>query len=307
MKKLINAILVAAFICGSLSAQMSRLPYPHINALQSDDVMFSQYQAAVSRARKAIATMDTSIDISPEFYTYTVQKGDDIIDIAARCCIPYDAIVTLNRISSAEEDIVGRTLVLPSLPALYVHETGMSSLETLVSAYVTNMTSPFEGFQLNLFATATETVPVYCVPNALFDGTIRSFFFVPYYRYPLDEGVITSNFGLRSDPFTGRPAHHSGIDIAAKFGTAVHAIAAGTVTETGNDSVLGRYVIIKHKDGRKSVYGHLSTVLVSQETVVKSGTVVGTVGSTGRSTGNHLHLEIRESNIAKDPVKFFKE
>ena len=286
---------------------LSRLPYPEIEDLNTKDVFFNQYSTAVSNARKAIAQLDTSVDITPEFYTYTVKAGETLLEIAVRCCIPYDAIVTLNRISSIEESIEGMRLLLPSLPALYVYAIRESSFEHLVAAFVDKVPSYFEGFEIAVFYDLSNFEHVYCLPNALFDGTIRSLFFLPYYQYPLDSRRVTSEFGLRKDPFTGQDSHHSGIDIAAPLGTTVRAIAGGTVVKTGYDNILGNYIIIAHTDGRESVYGHLSSIFVGQNDTVKSGTHIGTVGSTGRSTGNHLHLEIREQHTPVNPRTFLKD
>ena len=283
------------------------LPYPEISNLETSDIFFSQYSAAVANARKAIAANDSTVDITPEFYTYRVKADDTVVSIAARCCIPYDAIVTLNRIANASEDITGKLIILPSLPALYVHKNPSSALENLIANYVDQAESPFAGFEFPVFADADSPSSVFCLPNALFNGTVRAFFFQPYYEYPVENGWVSSPFGMRRDPFTGKNCHHSGLDIAAPLGTSVHAITAGVVVEAAFNNVLGNYIILRHKDGRESVYGHLSKKFVIVGDKISRGMTIGAVGSTGRSTGNHLHLEIREGSVPVNPAKFLEK
>lgn len=307
MKTRVLAFLCLALVSLYVRAESS-LPYPEIQNLEADDIFFNQYSTAVASARKAIAAMDSKIDITPEFYTYVVKPNDTIISIAARCCIPYDAIVSLNRLTTAEEDIIGKRLIIPSLPALYVFDNPNSAFERLLSDYVDQVVSNFQGFEILVFFEKENGKVAYCLPNALFDGTMRAFFFMPYYQYPLppDVGWISSRFGIRKDPFTMKDSSHSGIDIAAPLGTPVRSVAAGVVTKVSYDRILGNHIVVQHKDGRESVYGHLSKVFVSEYETVRSGTTLGAVGTTGRSTGSHLHLEIRESSCPVDPAKFLQ-
>lgn len=113
-------------------------------------------------------------------------------------------------------------------------------------------------------------------------------------------GVLTSRFG----PRWGRS--HKGIDIGAPQGTTIVAAAAGTVSvsQYGYNGGYGNYVIISHGNGVQTLYGHCTSLLVSQGQSVSQGQAIATVGSTGNSTGNHLHLEIRVNGIAQDPQNY---
>lgn len=126
-------------------------------------------------------------------------------------------------------------------------------------------------------------------------------------RKPLD-GVLeqTSRFGYRLDPFLGRPALHSGIDFRGEYGAPVRATAAGKVVTAGPTGGYGNMVEIDHGNGLSTRYGHLSAISVSEGQTVPVGAVVGRVGSTGRSTGNHLHYEVRIDDEAVDPSRFIK-
>jgi len=118
-------------------------------------------------------------------------------------------------------------------------------------------------------------------------------------------GLITCGFGERSDPFTGEPAFHTGIDISSQRGHAVIASAEGTVVKSGWLNGYGRCVEIAHGMGVRTLYGHLDEVDVLEGQHVRRAEVIGAVGSTGRSTGPHLHYEVRLENRAVNPLRFF--
>lgn len=113
---------------------------------------------------------------------------------------------------------------------------------------------------------------------------------------------ISSPYGLRQDPFTGKRKYHSGIDYACELATTVHATADGTVTFIGNRCGYGKCIEISHRYGFSSIYAHLSGYYVGKGTFVPAGKVIGFVGSTGRSTGYHLHYEVRKNGRVVKPL-----
>ena len=123
-------------------------------------------------------------------------------------------------------------------------------------------------------------------------------------RPPTSARRVSSGFGLRDDPFLNRPALHGGIDFVAPEGTAVRATAPGTVVAAGWNGGYGQMVEIRHADGITTRYAHLSAVLVPQGARVAAGNLIGRVGSTGRSTGPHLHYETRRGGEPVDPARF---
>lgn len=124
---------------------------------------------------------------------------------------------------------------------------------------------------------------------------------------PVEKMRITSNFGTRNDPFTGKPKKHRGIDFAGKIGTELMAVAPGRVVSAGERVGYGTTVEIDHGLGFTTLYAHLSQALVTRGDWVRPGTVIGLAGSTGRSTGPHLHYEIRYKGVPFDPSKFVKD
>jgi murein DD-endopeptidase MepM/ murein hydrolase activator NlpD len=123
---------------------------------------------------------------------------------------------------------------------------------------------------------------------------------------PIASGVITSGFGARMDPFLGRPAVHPGIDFRAPVGFPVRVTAAGTVIAAENNAGYGNMVEVDHGNGVTTRYAHLSAILVTAGQVLAKGAIVGRAGSTGRSTGPHLHYEVRLDGQAVDPLRFIK-
>jgi murein DD-endopeptidase MepM/ murein hydrolase activator NlpD len=123
---------------------------------------------------------------------------------------------------------------------------------------------------------------------------------------PIPGAPITSRFGVRVDPFLGTPAMHTGIDFRAPTGYPARATADGTVTMAGYNGGYGNMVEVDHGNGITTRYGHLSKIEVTVGQVVSKGTVLGRTGTTGRSTGPHLHYEVRVDGDAIDPMQYIK-
>jgi murein DD-endopeptidase MepM/ murein hydrolase activator NlpD len=129
-------------------------------------------------------------------------------------------------------------------------------------------------------------------------ATARTKFLVPV------SGEIASGFGYRQHPMGGERQFHRGIDIAAPYGRSVRATADGIVTFASRKWGLGKTVVIQHSDGWSSVYGHLSRILVSAGEKVEAGETIGNIGSTGISTGPHLHFELHKQGRAVNPATY---
>lgn len=124
---------------------------------------------------------------------------------------------------------------------------------------------------------------------------------------PLNNPRITSRFGYRKDPFTGRIKPHKGLDFGARRGTSVTATADGVVVDAKRIPNFGKTIVIDHGFGYETVYGHLQTFKVRPGSKVKRGQIIGTVGNTGRSTAPHLHYEVRVNKEQVDPLDYMFE
>ncbi len=135
------------------------------------------------------------------------------------------------------------------------------------------------------------------------DGTAKAAAYIPSGQ-PVKKLSLTSNYGVRSDPFNGGARMHKGIDIPGPIGTPIYATADGVVSRSGWASGYGNLVQISHGGGMETRYGHMSKLLVEANSYVKRGQLIGLMGSTGRSTGSHLHYEVRVDGAAINPIPF---
>jgi murein DD-endopeptidase MepM/ murein hydrolase activator NlpD len=129
---------------------------------------------------------------------------------------------------------------------------------------------------------------------------------VPVRKPVSGEVDMSSPFGVRMDPFLHRPAMHTGLDMRGDTGEPVHVTASGKVSIAGRDGGYGNMVEVQHGNGLATRYGHLSEIDVKVGQHVRIGEVIGKIGSTGRSTGPHLHYETRVDGEAVDPQKFLR-
>lgn len=124
---------------------------------------------------------------------------------------------------------------------------------------------------------------------------------------PLPSGRISSGFGYRNDPITGEYGFHSGIDLAAEDGSRIAAAYNGAVKETGKNSMAGNYVLLEHSGKFETFYCHCSEILVKEGENIRAGETIARVGSTGYSTGPHLHFEMRINGTKYNPILAFTE
>jgi murein DD-endopeptidase MepM/ murein hydrolase activator NlpD len=293
---------------GSLFPPIAFTQYPQIEQLNGKDILFLQLQEDIQKNRERLAR----INISPErveqdsiktlieellVCKYTVREGDDLFSIGARCNLPYETIATLNRLRHPSELKKGMTILIPSLPGIFIPQKPETDLEYLLQQAHRKEIS----YSISL---SPKGIPIsYDVyPGASLSPTERAFFLNVAFRLPLRRYTLTSSYGIRKDPFTGTIQRHEGIDLAAPEETEVFPTRPGRVIETGYNAVYGNYIKIEHEGGWTSVYGHLKTILVDLHKDVFSSTVIGTVGTTGQSTGPHLHFEIRQNGKTRDPA-----
>lgn len=126
-----------------------------------------------------------------------------------------------------------------------------------------------------------------------------------YYPLPSAHTRISSRFGYRNHPKTGKYSFHGGIDLPAPKNTNIYAIRGGVVSISDYSSSYGNYVVIQHDNGISSLYAHMNSRAVKVNDIVKQGQVIGYVGTTGSSTGYHLHFEIRENGVKVNPVLYY--
>jgi len=271
-------------------------PYPALGSLGTDDLVYRQQQEQLEFSYEAIQSGKKPPDLV--FYSYKVKSEVDIFSLAARLNLPYETIATLNRLDRARSFMPGETVLAVSVPGLFAPTAPGSDLDLLLS-----YREEGASYLVSVFKDG-RTMTLRFFPGARFNAEERSLFLGLLMRFPLPTGVITSSFGIRAHPISGKLSIHKGIDIAAAAGTDVYAARGGKVVESGVDDVLGEYIVIEHEGGFSTVYGHLSQRKVRLNEEVVSGRIIGSVGSTGQSTGPHLHFEVRVRGDARDPETF---
>jgi len=140
----------------------------------------------------------------------------------------------------------------------------------------------------------------------IIETQIKIYNYVPHLHpiAPKNKPIITSYFGLRYHPIDRETKGHAGIDFISSFATSIHSTAKGKVTFAGIKGGYGKCVIIEHKYGFETIYGHLTGYYVKVGQEVNKGKIIGFLGSTGKSTGAHLHYEIRKNGSAINPLPF---
>lgn len=291
-KALFFAFLIA--VSASLSAQSNR--FPVISELSSANVLFKQFSQEIENSYKQIARSAEPVDVL--FFKYTALSSDTLLTIAARCVLPYETIATLNRINGSDASIEGKTLLLPTCPGLFLPFDPKTPLEILLAQkYLAD--SEYSCYTF-------DNIKYSFVQNARLSSTERAFFLDSALQLPLPNGILTSDYGMRKSPITGHYIFHDGVDFAAPEGTPVLACKAGSVEQTGWSEVYGNFIIVKHDASTRSFYAHLSIISVTAGDLIFSRSSIGKVGSTGFSTGAHLHFEIWVDGKTVDPLSMIK-
>ncbi len=233
------------------------------------------------------------------FYKVKVPENMDFIWLAARLSpVTRETIATINRITSADSEIIGKTLLVPSFSGLFIPEVPQSSWEQMLHKHYLTENKLSKAIIYEI-----DGKKFYFFERERFNSTIQLFFLDTNMIPPLKSSVLTSEFGYRISPISGKWKFHSGIDLACPEGSSVYACKSGEISQTGFNSTYGNFIIIKHFNGMSSVYAHLSKIQVEKKMNVNAGTIIGLSGNTGASTGPHLHFEIRKNGNPEDPGK----
>lgn len=240
------------------------------------------------------------------FQTYKVQSGDSISSITKKFGLSnISTLIAVNDIENVRKLREGQKLKIPSIDGLFYTVQNGNTLQGLSSKYNVTLEDLLD---VNELETSELSVgQVIFIPGAKLDSKTLSQAMGELFKNPLNVRYkLSSRFGPRADPFTGTRSNHTGIDMACPTGTPIMATASGTITYSGTSPVFGYYVIINHGNGYQSLYGHMSKILVKKGQWVSQGTRIGLVGSTGYSTGPHLHFTVFKNGKLVDPLTLIK-
>ena len=294
---------LAAAVLLVVLARGAAADYPEIRRLAPSDPLFRQLQTDLQRYFQAASRPREPGGESPplpplRILSVRAPEGMDLFALAARLNLPYDALASLNGLSGPGALAAGTLVLVPSIPGLYVPLEPASTFEEILVSVSVN--SRFGGEEIQV-ATPGGLRGFLFFPGQSFTPVERAYFLSILFRFPLPDAVLSSAYGVRQYPFDGHAEFHRGVDLAAPAGTEVYAARDGVVTESGYDPVLGNMIVLSHDAGYQTVYGHLSTIEVTLKQEIRSGMIIGRVGSTGYSTGPHLHFEVRRQGASRDP------
>lgn len=234
---------------------------------------------------------------------YTLQDGDTVTGVARRAGLTVETVLSFNQIQSPRTLRPGHTLKLPNRDGILVSLSEPKPVTVLADAY--QVFPELIVLANGLPAFTKDVEGGVFIPGGRMDPLELRKTLGEYFLWPTKGGRISSYFGRRNDPFTGAKSTHSGVDIANYYGAPVLAAGDGIVTFTGYDSILGNHIKVNQGQGFVAVYGHLSAILTKPGKRVKGGQLIGKVGSTGYSTGPHLHFGAYRWNKLLNPMMLF--
>jgi len=230
---------------------------------------------------------------------YTVKSGDNISSLAVIFGLNQDTIISVNKITNTRLLQIGRILKIPNQDGI-LHT--VISGDTLGSIAEKHNTDKDTIKTVNeLFSEKVAAGTDLFIPGVRLDWVMLQEINGDLFIWPVN-GAITSPYGLRRDPFNpSRRQFHTGIDIRGSTGTPIRAAMAGRVSQVGYDHVMGNYVVINHHSGYRTLYGHMSVIRARTGVYVTQGERIGDVGSTGLSTGPHLHFSVYKNGVTVNP------
>lgn len=254
-----------------------------------------------------LSEASTFIFTNPVTYQeYTVKSGDSISSISKKYGLTnISTLISVNDITNAKALRVGQKLKVPSIDGIIHIVASGDTLDSIATKYkcevsaildVNDMTTNILKKGERLF------IPGKALDQSSLKKALGELFIKPIagaYR-------LTSPYGYRADPFTGVRSFHTGIDMAIATGTPILASMDGKIATAGWNNVYGNYVIITHDNGYQTLYAHMQKYVVATGQKVTQGTTIGYVGSTGYSTGPHLHFSVYKNSKLIDPMTVLK-
>ncbi len=260
-----------------LEAMTEALPADVTDAAKADDTVTD----SSTEAAKTVAKVSAS-----------VPEAAELVRLEARQLAYVERLTRFADARAARAAVAIRKMGLdPAMMARGSDRTAMGGpLELLATARDGGIDPRFERLGLSLARMSALEHGLQGIPQVL----------------PASIESISSGFGYRSDPFSGRGAMHSGLDFRGPIGAPIYAAADGTVSFVGNKGGYGKVVEITHGNGLMTRYAHMSRFAATVGRKVAAGSVIGAIGNTGRSTGPHLHFEVRLNNRAMNPRPFLE-
>jgi murein DD-endopeptidase MepM/ murein hydrolase activator NlpD len=227
---------------------------------------------------------------------YKVESGENLHSIAGKFGLDAATISAINNFSNVHFIREGTKIKIPNQNGIMINYQTPEQLEK----YLTDYELELEEVKWVNNTTEFEKNTRLFLPGVRYKGMNRAILLGEAFSRPV-RGYFSSGFGYRIDPFTKKWAYHTGVDIKGHIGRKIKAAAAGKVISVTNRWPLGKAIIIRHARGYTTMYAHLSKIYIKRGQYVSRGQSIGALGNTGRSTGPHLHFEIRRYNKPINP------
>jgi murein DD-endopeptidase MepM/ murein hydrolase activator NlpD len=288
MRSAVPASLILVLCAGALAVRIERW------IVQSRTVT----QAQIAEGWKAAGI---------EIAVYTIKQKENFWKIARRYHVDIDTVVGANQDLKKMQAALGQKIRVPNQRGvLHTVRRDEESVQTLSNLYKISASAIMTVNNLgekHILSPGVELFIPGAKPVQLTEEMSACYGLRGIFGSPLP-GRITSGMGMRKHPVGGFRGKHTGIDLAAAECTRITAAAGGVVTDVGEGEYIGKFIILLHRDAFTTVYGHCSQTLVRKGQQIKKGSVIARVGNTGRTTGPHLHFEIRKNGIPQDPLKY---
>jgi len=303
---IINIFLIIAGLSFFVSASIYSSSFVPVGVItlpnDSDaDSLIESFMAAREDAEKKPfgGDVDLSLIKALKIKEHVVAKGESISVISKKYNVEQGTIISVNNIKNAKMINTGTTLKIPDKDGLFYKVEKGDSLSLIANKYKINLNAILD--INNIDSPVITPGQELFIPGAKMDNFALKKALGELFVYPA-QGILSSPFGMRNDPFTGKRMMHYGIDIANNIGTPVRATYDGKVIMCGFSSIYGKYIIIKHQGTYQSLYAHLDKYRVKEGEQVLQNQIIGDMGNTGRNTGPHLHFSIYHNQQPIDPL-----
>ena len=236
-------------------------------------------------------------------FSYRVQRNDTLDGLSRRFGIQVETLISLNNIRDVRRLQAGTVIKIPNIDGIVYAVKSGDSLSALATRYGSSVYELVDANDLR--SNVLTPGQVLFIPGGRMSQTELKRALGTLVIWPLN-GRISSVYGYRNSPITGIRQFHSGIDIVSSVNAPIKAAVDGRVAETGYSAVYGNFVILSHADGYQTLYAHLNRISVRSGQSVSQGATVGLLGSTGLSTGPHLHFGVYRNGQAMNPLIFLQ-
>jgi murein DD-endopeptidase MepM/ murein hydrolase activator NlpD len=293
--------LFSALIMGMQNSPVMALSPGDDPAVRTNLASYAGIAGAMPLPGESFESIPLDLTEIFQWESYTVQKGDSVSKIAAARSISMDAIIASNGISNARLLREGDVIRIPNMDGIpYTVKRG-DSLSKISAALGVPLDAILDANDIQ--SDAISAGQQLFIPGARMRTEDLKLALGELFIYPI-RGRLTSSYGWRNDPISGARRYHAALDLAAVTGTPVKASMDGRVATVGTNSVYGKYIILSHGNGFQTLYAHLNATSITQGSYVYQGGKIGEVGSTGYSTGPHLHFAVYKNGKPVNPLEF---